>query len=111
MKNFSVTRKSNDLLFISGQLPIDEDNSLQISDCYEETMLCLKNLEKILIENNLSKDNIVKVTVFTTELSGLADINKGFNDFFEAAYPTRSLFEVSGIVGGAAVEIEAIASL
>lgn len=110
MTPFSVVRSSKELLFISGQLPVDEEENICDGGAYDQTILCLKNLDRVLKGNKLNKDNLVKTTVFTSDLTRLEDINKAFIDFFGDIYPTRSLFEVSGIIGDAIVEIDGIAT-
>ena len=75
----------------------------------EQTKQALLNLGAVLKSAGLSYANIVKTTVFLTDLTRFADMNAVYATFFSVAPPARSTIEVSGLPRGAKVEIEAIA--
>ncbi|HZC35183.1 MAG TPA: RidA family protein [Chthoniobacterales bacterium] len=97
-------------VFCSGQVPILAATGELISqDLAEQTKQALLNLGAVLQSAGLSYANIVKTTVFLTDLSRFADMNAVYAKFFQDDPPARSTFEVSGLPRGAKVEIEAIA--
>ncbi|HEX3446278.1 MAG TPA: RidA family protein [Chthoniobacterales bacterium] len=97
-------------IFCSGQVPILAGTGELVSqDVTEQTKQALLNLGAILKSAGLSYANIVKTTVFLTDLSWFADMNAVYATFFSDAPPARSTIEVSGLPRGAKVEIEAIA--
>ncbi len=94
------------LIFFSGQVPLEAaTGELVGQDVAEQTKQALLNLKSA----GLSYANIIKTTVFLTDLSRFADMNAVYATFFPEAPPARSTIEVSGLPRGAKVEIEAIA--
>jgi 2-iminobutanoate/2-iminopropanoate deaminase len=97
-------------LFCSGQVPLVAATGELVSrDVAEQTKQALLNLGAVLKSAGLSYANIVKTTVFLTDLSRFADMNAVYATFFPDNPPARSTIEVSGLPRGAKVEIEAIA--
>ncbi len=97
-------------LFCSGQVPLVAATGELVSrDVAEQTKQALLNLGAVLKSAGLSYANIVKTTVFLTDLSRFADMNAVYATFFPDNPPARSTVEVSGLPRGAKVEIEAIA--
>jgi 2-iminobutanoate/2-iminopropanoate deaminase len=97
-------------LFCSGQVPLVAATGELVSrDVAEQTKQALLNLGAVLKSAGLSYANIVKTTVFLTDLSRFADMNAVYATFFPDNPPARSTVEVSGLPKGAKVEIEAIA--
>ncbi len=108
---YSQAIRSGDLLFISGQLPIDPGTGGLVPGGIEEQVIqVLKNLNGIMKEAGFSAGDVVKVTVFLKDLKDFDAMNRLYADFFIAPFPARATFEVSGLPKGALVEIEAIAS-
>jgi 2-iminobutanoate/2-iminopropanoate deaminase len=98
------------LVFCSGQVPLlAATGELASQDVAEQTKQALLNLGAVLQSAGLSYSNIVKTTVFLTDLTWFADMNSVYATFFSDAPPARSTIEVSGLPRGAKVEIEAIA--
>ncbi|RNB83182.1 RidA family protein [Brevibacillus nitrificans] len=99
-------------LYISGQLPIDpKTNEMVSQDIYEQTEQSLKNVGAILKEAELSFENLVKTTIYVTDMDCFDGINKIYASFFpEGAIPARAVVEVSKLPKGAKVEIEAVAN-
>ncbi len=99
------------LLFISGIAPVD--GSLQLiggDDVVAQTQQVLANLGQVLAEAGLGPSDVLKVTVFLTNIADRARINPARQAFFGAARPASTLVEVSGLaIPGMKVEIEAIA--
>ena len=101
---------ANDLLFISGQIPIDSKTGKFVSeDVKKQTKQVFKNLGAILKEAGLSYENIVKATVYLADMNDFAAMNEVYASFFEKDFPARAAFQVVKLPLGAKVEIEAIA--
>ncbi|MFT4162718.1 RidA family protein [Shinella sp.] len=109
---FSQAIKVGDLLFVSGQLPIDPaTGAFNSDDAVEQAGQCLKNLAAIAAAAGTSLASTVKTTVLLTDLGKFADINAVYAGFFSKPYPARACYEVSALPKGAKVEIEAVIAL
>jgi len=104
--------ESNNLIFTSGQVGLDPiNNKLVEGGIGPEIDQTLKNIDSILNDADLNKNNIIKLTVFLIDLSQFDIVNKSFKRFFGGIdFPARSTVEVSKLPLGAVVEIECIAS-
>lgn len=98
-------------IFISGQLPIVPSENRLAKGLNSQFRQSMDNIESILASKNLSMDNIVKTTIFLTDLTKIVELNEIYIQYFNKPYPARSTFQVSGLPMGALVEIEAIAKL
>ncbi|MCG7841020.1 MAG: Rid family detoxifying hydrolase [Methanomassiliicoccales archaeon] len=99
-----------DLIFCSGQLGLDPASGLLAAGAVEQAQRALDNLEAVLEEAGSSVDRVLKVTLYLTDLSTMADVNIAYGEFFARPYPTRSVIEVSGLPKGAMVMIDLIAA-
>ncbi len=109
---FSQAIKMGDLLFVSGQLPIDPATGEFVSnDPVEQARQCLKNIAAIARAAGSGIEKTVKTTVLLTDLSNFADINNEYATFFQKPYPARACYQVSALPKGALVEIEAVIAL
>lgn len=109
---FSQAIKVGDLLFVSGQLPIDPATGAFASDDpVEQARQCLRNIAAIARAAGTDIARTVKTTVLVRDLSRFAEINAAYGEFFSAPYPARATFEVSGLPKDAQVEIEAVIAL
>ncbi len=98
------------IIFLSGQIPLDpETGELIGTNIKEQARRVLLNIVALLGESNLSLDNVVKNTVFLTNLQDFSDFNEVYKDFFKEIYPARTTIEVKGLPRGALIEIESIA--
>jgi 2-iminobutanoate/2-iminopropanoate deaminase len=99
-----------DLLFCAGQIPIDpKDGNLVAGDIKAQTTRALQNIQAILEDQGLAFNNVVKSTVFMTNLADFAAMNEVYGTFFTANFPARSTVQVAALPKGANVEIEVIA--
>ena len=99
-----------DLLFCAGQIPIDpKDGNLITGDIKVQTDRVLQNVKAILDDQKLSFTNVVKSTVFLTNLADFAGMNEVYSKYFTADFPARSTIQVAALPKGASVEIEVIA--
>jgi 2-iminobutanoate/2-iminopropanoate deaminase len=106
-----VTR--NCLLFISGMTSRDKDgNVVGKGDIKQQAQQILENMKFILEEAGATFDNIVKVTVFVTDMSRFNEIHEVRSRYFESDYPASTLVQVSRLVSeDHLIEMEAIAVL
>ncbi len=99
-----------DLLFCAGQIPLDPaTGNLVAGDIKVQTQRVLENVKVILEDQNLSFANVVKSTVFLTNLADFAGMNEVYARYFTADFPARSTVQVAALPKGANVEIEVIA--
>ena len=108
---YSQGMEYGDLVFTSGQLPIDPATGTMPEDIKEQARVALKNVEAVLIAGGSSLAKTIKVTVFLQDIKDFAKVNKVYIEVFnlEADFPARSAVEVANLPKpGALVEIEAI---
>lgn len=99
-----------ELVFTAGQVPINPATGQLIEgDFSEQVMQVLHNLSGVLSAAGSSLDQVIKFTVFVTDLDEFAQLNKVFEQFFADSPPARSVVEVAALPLGAQVEIEAVA--
>ena len=99
-----------DLLFCAGQIPLDPGTgNLVAGDIKAQTDRVLQNVKTILDDQRLTFANVVKSTVFLTDLTDFAGMNEVYAKFFTADFPARSTIQVAALPKGANVEIEVIA--
>ena len=99
-----------DLLFCAGQIPINpKDGSLVTGDISAQTERVLQNVKVILDDQGLTFANVVKSTVFLTNLADFGQMNDVYAKHFTENYPARSAVQVTGLPKGAKVEIEVVA--
>jgi 2-iminobutanoate/2-iminopropanoate deaminase len=102
---------TGDLLFISGQVAlIPGTGELANADLTEETHQVMKNLQAILTEAGMNFSNIVKTTIFLSDMSLFAAVNEIYGSYFDADYPARETVAVKGLPKNVNVEISMIAS-
>jgi 2-iminobutanoate/2-iminopropanoate deaminase len=102
--------RTGDLLFCAGQIPIDPSSGdLVKGDIKVQTQRVLENVKAILEDQKLSFANVVKSTVFLTNLADFGGMNEVYAKFFTADFPARSTIQVAGLPKGANVEIEVVA--
>jgi 2-iminobutanoate/2-iminopropanoate deaminase len=107
---YSQAIATGNLLFCSGQIPLNPATGELIpGDISAETTQVLENLGAVLRANQMSYANVVKTTVFLTDLANFAAMNAVYALFFPHNQPARSTIQISALPKGARVEIEAIA--
>ena len=98
-----------DLLFCSGQIPLDAQGNLVTGDIRVQTERVLENVKAILADQKLALANVVKATVFMTNLGDFAAMNEVYAQYFTNDFPARSTIQVAALPKGASVEIEVVA--
>lgn len=107
---YSQAVASQELVFVSGQLPIDPATGIMPEDVAAQTRQSILNLKSVLEAAGTSIDNVCKTTVFLQNMDDFAKMNTIYTELFEGSiYPARSAVEVAKLPKGALVEIEAIA--
>lgn len=102
-------KKFGNMLYTSGQLPLDPETGKMPEDVAEQAKQSLANVEAIVNEAGLTKSDIVKATVFVKDLNDFGIVNEVYAAFFGANCPARSCVEVARLPLDAKVEIEVIA--
>lgn len=106
---YSQAIETGELIFVSGQIPVNAQSGKMPETIREQTRQSLENIRSILEEAGSGMDKIVKTTVLLQHMSDFADMNEVYASFFEKDYPARACYEVAALPKGALVEIEAIA--
>jgi 2-iminobutanoate/2-iminopropanoate deaminase len=99
--------RAGDLVFISGQIGLGDDGMAETLDGQVEQVL--RNLDRVLTDQGVARDQVVKVTVFLTDMDDFAAMNEQSREFFVDPRPARSTIAVAALPFGARVEIEAVA--
>lgn len=98
-----------ELVYTSGQLPINVETGVMPETIEEQTRQSLENVKAILEESGSSMDKVIKTTVFLSDMNDFAKMNEVYSSFFAKPYPARSAVEVARLPKDAKVEIEVIA--
>jgi len=100
----------SDTLYISGQICIDPaTGNLKNKDVQEETHQVMQNLKAILHEAEMSFNNVVKTTIFITDMNRFSEINGIYGKYFEGNFPARETVQVAALPKFVNVEISMIA--
>ncbi|MCK8075780.1 RidA family protein [Vibrio sp. 1CM2L] len=109
---FSQAIKSNGMLYLSGQLPLDpETMKFSASTVTGQAEQIFRNISSVIAEAGCEKESIVKTTVFLSDMNNFAEFNAAYSEFFGEHKPARSCVEVARLPLDALVEIELIAEL
>ncbi len=108
---YSHANKAGNMVFISGQIPLTADGTLIDESIEAQAKQCLENLKSIVEEAGGTLGNIVKTTIFVTDLGNFAKVNEVYATFFTENHPARTTVEISKLPLGVGIEIEAIAVL
>ena len=104
--------KAGDLVFISGQIPIDPaTGQLVQGSVKEETEQVMQNLKAILEEAKLTFEHVVKTTIFLSDMSFFAEVNEIYGSYFTGDYPARETVAVKTLPKNVNVEIGVIATV
>lgn len=107
---YSQAIKAGNLLFVSGQIPINPATGQVVSgDIVAETHQVMKNLDAILTKAGGSLNNVAKATIFIKDMNDFAKINEVYAGYFGGTFPARETVEVSRLPKDVNVEISVIA--
>ncbi len=102
---------AGNMLFISGQIPLDtKTGELKMGSIEEETHLVMKNLEAILTEAGMDFSNVIKTSIFLTDMASFGQVNEVYGSYFSADFPARETIAVKGLPKNVNVEISMIAA-
>ena len=108
---YSQAIEVGNLVFCSGQIPLDPvSNQVLTGDVKAQAELVMKNVEAVLSAAGLTFKNVVKSTIFLTNMSDFQSVNEVYGRFFPEQPPARSTVAVAGLPKGVNVEIEVIAA-
>lgn len=96
-------------LYLSGQIPINAAGELQQGDIVVQTIQVLENIKTLLAAAGMSPADVVKATVFLTDLGNFAEMNRVYAEYFPHNPPARSTIQVAALPKGADIEIEVVA--
>ena len=96
--------------YFSGQIGLDPKTQTMAEGFSLQLKQIMSNIDGLLHSQDLRRENILKTTIFLTDLKNFAEVNTTYQDFFTAPFPARSTVEVSGLPKGALIEIEVIAA-
>lgn len=100
------------MLYASGQIPIDpKTGNIESNDIIAQTHQALSNVRGVLNATKLDFNDVVKTTVFLTDLNDFACVNNIYSQYFASPYPARSCVQVAALPKGAKIEIEVVARL
>jgi 2-iminobutanoate/2-iminopropanoate deaminase len=107
---YSQAVKTGNLLFISGQIPIDPSTgNVEATDIIGETHQVMHNLRAILTQAGLDFGHVVKTTILLSDMSLFGDVNTVYGKYFSGNFPARETFAVKGLPKNVNVEISMIA--
>ena len=108
---FSQGIRDDNRIYVSGQGPIDpESGDIVSEDVREQTAQTLENVDAVLRAGDVSLDEVVKTTVFLTDMSDYDAVNEVYEEYMSEPYPARSAVEVRDLPVPIKVEIEVVAS-
>jgi 2-iminobutanoate/2-iminopropanoate deaminase len=109
---YSQGIQTGNLIFLSGQIPLDPSTGAIVEgDIKAQAHQVLKNVEALCKEVGGDLSNIVKMTVFMTDMNNFAKINEVYSSYFDGVFPARSAVQVAGLPLNSDVEMEAILSI
>jgi 2-iminobutanoate/2-iminopropanoate deaminase len=107
---YSQAIRSGKFIFCSGQIPLDPKSGKMVADDVgAQTQQVLDNISGLLKSEGLSLDDVLKTTIFLTDLGNFQIVNEIYGSYFNNQPPARSTVQVSALPKGAKIEIEIIA--
>lgn len=107
---YSAYRVVGNLVFCSGQIPLEPNTGEIPKDINAQAHQALKNVGGLLREVGLSYENVVKTTVFLADIADFNAVNEIYATYFKEPYPARSAVAVKDLPKGVKIEVEVIAS-
>ncbi len=100
----------NGVFYFSGQIGIDPVTSTLVEGFEAQTKQIMKNIDGLLESCSISREHILKTSIFVTDLNNFGSVNEAYVEYFTKPYPARSCVQVPALPKGALVEIEVIAA-
>jgi len=109
---YSQAVQVGDFIFYSGQIPLDPESGTMVAGgIVEQTQQVMKNMQAVLHASGLDFADVVKTTIYLTDLADFATVNKIYGESFTDISPARACVQVSALPKGACVEIEWISTV
>ena len=109
---YSQAVQAGNLLFVSGQIAKDPATGIMKNDSIkEEATQVMNNLKAVLDAAGLGMDNVVKATIYLTDMNDFKKVNEVYGSFFKGTYPARETVQVSNLPANAKIEISVIAAV
>ena len=97
---------ANGFLFMSGQVAINPSNGEVVSSSiHEEAHQVMRNIKAVLLEASYGFEDVIKTTIFLSDMSLFAEVNEVYGSYFESNFPARETVAVKGLPKGVNVEI------
>lgn len=107
---YSQATVAGNFVFVSGQIPLNPaTGELVTSSIKDEAVLVMENIKAILTEAGIGFANVVKTSIFLTDLGNFGQVNEVYGTYFTANFPARETVQVSALPKGVNVEISVIA--
>ncbi len=100
----------NGTYYFSGQIGLDPKTQMLATGFSAQLKMIMQNIDGLLSSVGLNRDNIIKTSIFVTDLGNFAEVNQAYIEYFKEPYPARSTIEVSKLPKDSLVEIEVIAA-
>ena len=108
--SYSQAISSGDLVFLSGQIPINpKSGKIEAKTIEEQTTQVLNNLKAVLFAAGTDLSHVVRCTIFLTDIAEFAAFNSAYGSFFPSSPPARTTVQVAKLPRDAKIEIDAIA--
>ena len=108
---YSQAVQADGLIFVSGQIPLDPETGDLVSGTIEdETARVMDNIKAVLEAAGAGMDDVVKTTIYLTDLADFGRVNETYARYFASQPPARATVQVAALPRGARVEIEAVAT-
>lgn len=106
---YSQGVEAGGFVFVSGQIPMDSQGAIVGGGIQAQTERCIQNVAAVLESAGLGLADVVKTTVYMTDLGQFPAMNEVYAKHFKAPFPARATVQVSALPKGALIEIEAVA--
>jgi 2-iminobutanoate/2-iminopropanoate deaminase len=106
---YSQAVLENNTLYCSGQIALNSEGALDTSSIENETKQIMANINEVLKASGMNFGNIVKTSIFLTDMNDFATVNETYSKFFDKDFPARETVQVSALPKGVHVEISVIA--
>ena len=100
---------AGNLIFVSGQIPLNVNGELITGSIKDETIQVMENIKAILTEATVTFKDIIKTSIFLTDMQNFGAVNEVYGSYFTGQYPARETIQVSGLPKNVNVEISVIA--
>ena len=108
---YSIAISFNNLIFTSGQIPINPVNKTIPESIEEQAKQAMENLKTVLEAGGSNIDKVIKTTIYLKDMGDFGTVNEIYESFFKPPFPARTCIQVSKLPKDALIEIEAIAAL